>query len=235
MGNHSYTVSNARTPPPRGGDTSRSVSTCRLPHIVLDPPRATASVLGLWERGQHLSLEGDFDRYFRLYCPTGYERDALYLFTPDVMARFIDSAATLEVEIVDDWLFLYSSTELSTLDRPARWAWCSRWGRPCSTSWSSGAGGATTGCRMRPPPTGDRRGPRHRRPGRAATASAAVPCSDAAVPVGIRNPPPGVAAPGRRLRRGGVWVITAIVAGTVVLALDSRALVFVPILLMMAR
>ncbi len=38
------------------------------------------------------------------------------------MARFIDNASALEVEIVDDWMFLYSPDELSTLD-PARWAW----------------------------------------------------------------------------------------------------------------
>ena len=37
-------------------------------------------------RTQVLSLEGDFDRYFTLYCPKEYERDALYVFTPDLMA-----------------------------------------------------------------------------------------------------------------------------------------------------
>ena len=71
---------------------------------------------------QRLSLEGDFDRHFSLYCPVGYERDALYLFTPDIMARFIDHAAALDVEIVDDWLFLYGQRQFSTLD-PATWAW----------------------------------------------------------------------------------------------------------------
>ncbi len=75
-----------------------------------------------FSRDQRLSLEGDFDQHFALYCPTGYERDALYLFTPDVMARFIDNAAALDVEIVDDRLFLYARRELSTLD-PAVWQW----------------------------------------------------------------------------------------------------------------
>ena len=42
----------------------------------------------------------------------GYERDALYLFTPDIMARFIDNAAVLDVEIVDDWLFLYGTAQV---------------------------------------------------------------------------------------------------------------------------
>jgi hypothetical protein len=38
------------------------------------------------------------------------------------MARFVDHAAALDVEIVDDWLFLYAPREASTLD-PATWAW----------------------------------------------------------------------------------------------------------------
>ena len=38
------------------------------------------------------------------------------------MARFIDHAAALDVEIVDDWLFLYGRRAFSTLD-PATWAW----------------------------------------------------------------------------------------------------------------
>jgi len=97
-----------------------------LPHIVLDA-KGNNAVFGsnlptAFKSSQRLSLEGDFDRYFSLYCPDGYERDALYLFTPDIMARFIDNAAALDVEIVDDWLFLYAKRPLSTLD-PATWAW----------------------------------------------------------------------------------------------------------------
>jgi hypothetical protein len=97
-----------------------------LPHIVLDALGNNgmfgSNLPASFDRDQRLSLEGDFDRYFSLSCPSGYERDALYLFTPDIMARFIDNAAALDVEIVDDWLFLYAKRDLSTLD-PATWAW----------------------------------------------------------------------------------------------------------------
>lgn len=97
-----------------------------LPHIVLDAvgnnsllhPRLPVA----FAKDQRLTLEGDFDRHFELYCPRGYETDALYLFTPDVMARFIDTVAELDVEIVDDHLFLYSPKDLSTLD-PEVWTW----------------------------------------------------------------------------------------------------------------
>ncbi|MFT4220160.1 MAG: hypothetical protein QM611_06545, partial [Microbacterium sp.] len=98
-----------------------------LPHIVLDALSnnglfGASNLPASFDKGQRLSLEGDFDRYFALYCPRGYERDALYLFTPDIMARFIDNAAALDVEIVDDWLFLYAQRNFATLD-PATWAW----------------------------------------------------------------------------------------------------------------
>ncbi|KQM57698.1 hypothetical protein [Agreia sp. Leaf210] len=98
--------------------------TSPLPNIVLDAQKNNE-----WGRpalpvalsaGQRLSLEGDFDRHFALYCPSGYEADALYLFTPDVMAKFIDNAAAFDIEIVDDYLFLYAQRELSTLD-PDLW------------------------------------------------------------------------------------------------------------------
>lgn len=94
-----------------------------MPHIVLD---ATSNniALSLGETltsEQKLGLEGDFDAHFALYCAKGYERDALYLFTPDVMASFIDGAGALDAEFRGDVLFLYSENQLSTLEKD-RWA-----------------------------------------------------------------------------------------------------------------
>ncbi|MBP2436957.1 hypothetical protein [Microbacterium amylolyticum] len=97
-----------------------------LPHIVLDAESNNGlfrSSLPIgFRKDQRLDLEGDFNTHFSLYCPGGYETDALYLFTPDVMQRFLDSAAQLDVEIVDDWLFFYSRRNLVTLDAD-QWAW----------------------------------------------------------------------------------------------------------------
>jgi hypothetical protein len=61
---------------------------------------------GTFHPDQVLSLEGDFDKYFTLYCPKHYETDALYIFTPDLMALLIDEARIFDVEIVDDWMFV---------------------------------------------------------------------------------------------------------------------------------
>ncbi|MBA4247167.1 MAG: hypothetical protein C0444_02580 [Microbacterium sp.] len=85
-----------------------------LPHMLLDS-RANNGIFGstnlpaAFARDQVLSLEGDFNEHFTLYCPKEYERDALYVFTPDLMALLIDEAAPFDVEIVDRWMFVYSA------------------------------------------------------------------------------------------------------------------------------
>lgn len=97
----------------------------RLPHMVLDA-RANNGVFGgsnlptQFTKDQVLGLEGDFDRYFTLYCPREYERDALYVFTPDLMVLLIDNAASCDVEIIDDWMFVYSREPLDTMN-PSMW------------------------------------------------------------------------------------------------------------------
>ncbi|MGN7860303.1 hypothetical protein ACTJI8_06955 [Microbacterium sp. 22303] len=193
-----------------------------LPHIVLDALGNNAlgsSLPASFDKHQRLSLEGDFDRYFTLYCPAGYETDALYLFTPDVMVRFMDSAALLDVEIVDDWLFLYTQRPVSTLD-PNSWGWLfgavaavlgkldqwERWrddrlrlGAPADATAPALASSADAVGVVSPSP-----GP---------TAGHALPF---AAPVNLLTPPPpDVAPPGQRLRRRGPWVTLAIVFGVV--------------------
>ncbi|MBG6238577.1 hypothetical protein IWX78_001549 [Mycetocola sp. CAN_C7] len=96
----------------------------RFPHIVLD----SLSNNGL--RGRQLenpyagqgavTLEGNFSQYFRLTCPPGYERDALYLLTPDLMVVLLDEGADFDIEILDDVLFLYRPRRF-VLSDPAEW------------------------------------------------------------------------------------------------------------------
>jgi hypothetical protein len=190
-----------------------------LPHIVLDAT-GNNGLLGsnlphAFEKDQRLSLEGDFDRHFALYCPEGYERDALYLFTPDIMARFIDNAAALDVEIVDDWLFLYAKRDFSTLD-PATWAWLfsvvgalldkfaqwARWRDERLTADPTTDAAAALRPDTRAPATATE-------PGGATSVPFAAPLDDL-------RPPPGVAAPGRRLQKGVPWT-SFVLAGAVVL------------------
>lgn len=185
-----------------------------LPNIVLDAKGNNSfgsNLPAAFRKAQRLSLEGDFDRYFDLYCPEGYESDALYLFTPDIMARFIDNAAELDVEIVDDWLFLYTQRKASTLD-PATWAWL------------FGAVGALLvkldqWARWRDERLLVANSPLASPAGQARDATA-LPF---AAPAGMLTPPPGVAREGRRLSRGFRWVpiVVAIVFGLVWIALQA--------------
>lgn len=89
-----------------------------LPHILLESTaygQNTAGALPIAvDRTQRLNLEGDFDRFFTLYCPDGFQTDALYLLAPDLMALLVDHVADFDVEIVDDWLFVYSPTDFSS-------------------------------------------------------------------------------------------------------------------------
>ncbi|WP_194410053.1 hypothetical protein [Microbacterium cremeum] len=190
-----------------------------LPHIVLDATGNNglfgSNLPQAFHKDQRLSLEGDFDRFFSLYCPAGYERDALYLFTPDIMARFIDNAAALDVEIVDDWLFLYAKRDFSTLD-PATWAWLfsvvgalldkfAQWARWRDERLRAGDSIPDASA---PPLESARAGA-----GASAAGAASVPF---APPLGALRPPPGVAPQGRRLQRRVPWV-PIVVGGVMVL------------------
>jgi len=115
FGNYQYTTGSGKSRTTRRWGFLAIELDRRLPHMVLDS-RANNGLFGgtnlpaTFHKEQILSLEGDFDRYFTLYCPKEYERDALYVFTPDLMALLIDNAAPYDVEIVDDWMFVYSAT-----------------------------------------------------------------------------------------------------------------------------
>ena len=181
-----------------------------LPNIVLDATGnnglfGASNLPSSFDRDQRLSLEGDFDRYFSLYCPEGYERDALYLFTPDIMARFIDSAAALDVEIVDDWLFLYAKRDFSTLD-PATWAWLFSVVGALLDKLAQWARWRDERLRVEPTPV-DAASP---------LPFAAPAASQPAAPAALLRPPPGVAAPGRRLKKTVPWA-TFVVVGVFLL------------------
>lgn len=222
FGNHTYTTGS--------GDDRKTHSwgyvavklSVPLPNIVLDAVGNNTLGTNLpatFAKDQRLSLEGDFDSYFNLYCPRGYEADALYLFTPDIMARFIDHAAELDVEIIDDWMFLYRRQSMVTTDA-ATWAWL-----------FSTVGALMTKFQQWERWRDDRlrqtmqAAPQHpvapAAVGTPAAASPAIPAAPVALPfappAGMLTPPPGVALQGRRLKRGFPWVtvVIALVIGAV--------------------
>lgn len=88
--------------------------TKQLPHILLDNKANDAGFIKKYSntaltfnKDQVLSLEGDFDRYFTLYAPKGFEQDALYIFTPDFMQLLVDRIKDADVELIGDRLYVY--------------------------------------------------------------------------------------------------------------------------------
>lgn len=88
-----------------------------VPHMVLDATSNNISLFGRnimsnlptsFRKDQELSLEGDFNKYFTLYAPKDYERDAYYIFTPDLMALLIDTSQGFDAEVIDNRIYFYS-------------------------------------------------------------------------------------------------------------------------------
>jgi hypothetical protein len=79
-----------------------------VPHMILKNRHSRIVKLSQAAGVARMRLEGDFSDTFILCCAAGYERDALYIFTPEVMAACLDLAGNAEIELVDDNLFVYS-------------------------------------------------------------------------------------------------------------------------------
>ena len=112
-GNYRYTTGSGKNQSTRTWGFLALELDRSLPHMVLDSAANNglfgSNLPATFTKDQVLHLEGDFDKHFTLYCPKQYERDALYVFTPDLMALLIDNAAPFDVEIMDKWMFVYSS------------------------------------------------------------------------------------------------------------------------------
>lgn len=173
----------------------------RLPHMLLDA-KGNNSLFGSnlplsFGRDQRLSLEGDFDQHFTLYCPREYETDALYIFTPDLMALLIDDAADLDVEIMDDVMFVYANakTDFSNPHHLARLLGIID----------------TVGTKTR---TRSARYADDRVLGLAAASPAAA--ADAAPAIGARLSHNLIAPRGQRLKSGTPWLVFGMVAVAIV-------------------
>lgn len=110
IGNYQYSTGSGKSRQTHSWGYVRIKLTRRLPNMVLDSRKNNflgSNLPDTFSRGQTLSLEGDFNNYFTLYAPKEYERDALYVFTPDVMAAVIDTGQAYDMEVIDDNLMLY--------------------------------------------------------------------------------------------------------------------------------
>lgn len=100
-----------------------------VPHIVLaNRKRSIVPTLGLGRGAARMELEGDFAKTFRLIVPEGYQQDALYIFTPDLMARVLDLGSGAEIELVSDRLYVYLPSR-TRFAAPRPWRPPSPWPR----------------------------------------------------------------------------------------------------------
>lgn len=118
IGNYTYVTGSGKSSTVHDYGYVKVKLSKHLPHMLLDAKSNNMfSFMGnlpsMFGSDQKLMLEGDFNKYFTLYTPKQYETDALYIFTPDVMQTFIDSARDYDVEIVDDYMYLYSNEKFN--------------------------------------------------------------------------------------------------------------------------
>jgi hypothetical protein len=85
-----------------------------MPDIVLTTK--TKTFLGsfpesnFFDGTEHIQLEGDFNKYFILKVPKGYETEAYQIFPPNVMADLIDKAKDLNFEFNGNKLYIYATS-----------------------------------------------------------------------------------------------------------------------------
>lgn len=121
IGNYTYVTGYGRDRTTHEYGYAKITLSRKLPHMFLDAKGNNflgfSGLPDSFNRSQTLSLEGNFDKYFQLYAPKEYERDALYVFTPDVMACLIDNGKKYDMEVVDDNLFIYSGSHFNLLSQ----------------------------------------------------------------------------------------------------------------------
>lgn len=117
ISNYQYTTGSGKNQQTHTWTYARFDIDRSLPHMVFDARSNNAlkrfsNLPDSLKRSQRLQLEGNFNDHFDVYVPQQYEQDALYVFTPDVMAAFIDAGAKFDIEIIDQKVYLYTHATL---------------------------------------------------------------------------------------------------------------------------
>jgi hypothetical protein len=89
-------------------------------HIVLDSVTNNALKSNLKKEKlpkQHIQLEGNFSKSFRLYCNEGQQVIALQVITPDIMSFLLDNLLSTDIEIINNQIAIISRDGAKTIDR----------------------------------------------------------------------------------------------------------------------
>lgn len=119
IGSYQHTIGSGRSERVNYWGYMRVKLVRRLPNMLLDSKKNNflwgmlSNLPATYTRDQIVKLEGNFNEFFTLYAPNGYERDAFYVFTPDVMAALIDHGSNFDIEVIDDNLVFYSAEPIN--------------------------------------------------------------------------------------------------------------------------
>ncbi|MCA9330729.1 hypothetical protein KC957_01670 [Candidatus Saccharibacteria bacterium] len=89
----------------------------QLPQVLLDA--VSNNFLGKIsnfadvDNNQRIDLEGDFNNYFQAYAPVDYGPDTLYWLTPELMQLLIQYLGEYDIEVVDNYVYLYRGGEFT--------------------------------------------------------------------------------------------------------------------------
>ncbi len=92
----------------------------RIPDLVLlkNDLSSFGSLNTLTSGKEKLNLEGDFNKYFKLYILKDFQIEALQIFTPDVMAELIDKFKNVDmnIEINENKIYIFYEKLISKKD-----------------------------------------------------------------------------------------------------------------------
>jgi hypothetical protein len=89
-------------------------------HIVLDSTLNNSKQSNLDKDKlpeQEVELEGNFSKYFKLYCNDGQQVIALQIVAPDIMAYILDNLLSADIEIIDNQVSIIVRDGAQTIER----------------------------------------------------------------------------------------------------------------------
>jgi hypothetical protein len=112
---YSYTVGSGKNSHTYRYTVFESTFNGNMPHMLLDSKKLFFSNdIPDFSGGHHISLEGDFDKYFSLYVEKEFEIEALQMFDPDFMAELIESSKSFSAEFFQNKIYVFLPKLIST-------------------------------------------------------------------------------------------------------------------------
>lgn len=91
-----------------------------VPHIFVDSKQNNSwwyrEHASNFAKNQQLKFEGDFNTYFKVLVPDDYAKDALYIFTPDVLQSLLDYGKDYDFEFMGDTLIMFKRGQVNLAD-----------------------------------------------------------------------------------------------------------------------